>query len=518
MAQQPKTFHDLLVRQVAARPDAEALRYGHETWTWAQLGDRVARGAAAQLAAGLGPGDRVALLDFNHPSWLEVSLACAQVGTTNVLVNFRLAPAEIEYVLNDSGAAILFVGAELAEVVASLRDRLPTIRRVIQIGGSADGYEDWLDIEPIRQAYPAAPEHGVLQLYTSGTTGHPKGVVIPNRSLLALCANMETRMEWRSGDSALFAMPMFHIASVVVFGTALAEGARMVVLRTPDPVGLLDVLAREQITHTFLVPALMGILAALPGAADHDLSALRLLFYGASPIPLSVLRACMKVFPGGFAQVYGMTEAAGVVTMLSPADHSDTANEHRLLSAGKVITGADVEIRDVHTGAPVPTGHPGEVWIHTDQLMAGYWNNSEATASVITSDGWYRSGDGGHLDEDGYLYLTDRIKDLIISGGENIYPAEIERVLDEHPSVADVTVIGVPDEKWGEVPRAVVVAAAGHTIDPDQLLAHCRKRLATYKCPKSVDVVDELPRNATGKILKKDVRARYWNGHKGHLI
>ena len=226
----------------------------------------------------------------------------------------------------------------------------------------------------------------------------------------------------------------------------------------------------------------------------------------------------MKVFPGGFAQVYGMTEAAGVVTMLGQAEHTDTANEHRLLSAGKVITGACVEIRDVHTGAPVPTGHPGEVWIHTDQLMGGYWNNSEATASVITEDGWYRSGDGGHLDQDGYLYLTDRIKDLIISGGENIYPAEIERVLDEHPSVLDVTVVGVPDEKWGEVPRAVVVAATGHTIDPAQLLAHCRVHLASYKCPKSVDVVDALPRNATGKILKRDVRARYWRGHESHLV
>ena len=231
---QPETMYHLLVRQAGARPDAEAVRYGDQSWTWAQLAERVARGAAAQLAAGLRPGDRVALLDLNHPSWVEINLACAQIGTTNVLVNSRLAPAEIEYVLNDAGAEVLFAGAEVAGALASLqpsvRDRIPTLRRVVRIGGDSDEYESWLEVEPTDKAHRADSEHGVLQLYTSGTTGRPKGVVLTDRSLRAICLNMGSRMEWRTGDSALFATPMFHIASVVLFATSMAAGARMVVL------------------------------------------------------------------------------------------------------------------------------------------------------------------------------------------------------------------------------------------------------------------------------------------------
>jgi len=294
----------------------------------------------------------------------------------------------------------------------------------------------------------------------------------------------------------------------------LFSGGRMVLMRVPDPAQLPVVMERERISHTFFVPALMALMAKVPGVADHDYSALRSLCYGASPMPLPVLRACMKIFPNVFMQVYGMTEACGVVTILGPAEHADTANEHRLISAGKPIPGVAIEVRDPSTGVPLPTGESGEVCLHTDQLMAGYWNKPEATASAIGDDGWYRSGDGGHIDADGYVYITDRIKDMIISGGENIYPAEIERVLAEHPSVADLTVVGVPDEKWGEVPKAVVVAADGYTVDEAELLAYCRGHLASYKCPKSVDVVDELPRNPTGKILKKDVRARYWEGRE----
>ena len=517
MSDRPSTVYDLLARQVREQPDAAAVRYSELTWTWAQLGDRVGRGAAALRAAGLTPGDRVATLDFNHPSWLEISLACAQTGVANVLVNFRLAPAEIEYVLRDSGAEVLFVGPEFAEVAAALAPRLPKLRRIVQVSGPADDYGTWLDVEP-DHLVSADPSDCVLQLYTSGTTGHPKGVVVPHRSLLAFCEHVAPAMDMRPGDSALVAMPLFHIAGTATALTSLAHGVRIVVQRTPEPVRVLELLAGERITHTFLVPALLGVIAALPGAADHDLSALRLLFYGASPMPMPVLRACMKVFPNVFAQVYGMTEACGVTSLLGPAEHADTANEHRLLSAGKAITGVEIEVRDVHSGTPAATGQVGEVWIRTDQLMTGYWNQPEATDAVVTHDGWYRSGDAGHLDEDGYLYLTDRIKDMIISGGENIYPAEIERVLAEHPSVADVTVVGVPDDKWGEVPRAVVVAAAGHTVDPAELLAHCRTELAGYKIPKAVDVVDSLPRNATGKILKRDVRATYWTTRTRNLV
>jgi acyl-CoA synthetase (AMP-forming)/AMP-acid ligase II len=288
-------------------------------------------------------------------------------------------------------------------------------------------------------------------------------------------------------------------------------------LRMPDPVAVLESLEADRITHTFLVPALLAAMTQVPGAAERDFSALRALSYGASPMPLPVMRACLKLFPGVMHQVYGMTEACGVVSSLGPEDH-DPDRPDRLLSAGTPIRGAEIEIRDPATGEPVATGEPGEIWVRTDQLMSGYWGRPDATAAAITEDGWLRSGDGGHRDADGYVYVTDRIKDMIISGGENIYPAEIERVLAEHPTVDDVAVIGVPDERWGEVPKAVVVAAQGATVDPDALIAYCREHLAGFKCPKTVDVVDELPRNLTGKVLKKQLREPYWQGRERRLV
>lgn len=524
--ERPTHVHQVLRRWAALRPEAEALRFEGRAWTWSELADRVARCAAAQRAAGLEPGARVAVLDLNHPSCLELTLACAQVGTANVVVNFRLAPAEVAYVINDSQAELLFVGPEFAPLVDGLRDQLPSVRRVIRIGGSADGsvddgadeYEAWLDIEPDHEVYPAGPDDCFLQLYTSGTTGFPKGAMLTHRAMLAHSEHVAAVNAARPDHTFLVAMPLFHVGGSSYAQVALYAGARIVMTRTPDPALLLRLLESERVTHTFFVPALMALLAQVPGAADRDYSALRLLCYGASPMPLPVLRACMAIFPNVFMQVYGMTEACGVVTGLGPAEHADTDNEHRLISAGKPIAGVRIEIRDPSTGAPVPVGEPGEVCLTTDQLMSGYWNRPDATASAIADDGWYRSGDGGHLDADGYLYVTDRIKDMIISGGENIYPAEIERVLVEHPSVADIAVIGVPDEKWGEVPKAVVAAAPGHAVDEAELLAYCRTQLAAYKCPKSVDVVDELPRNPTGKVLKKDLRARYWEGRDRAVV
>jgi acyl-CoA synthetase (AMP-forming)/AMP-acid ligase II len=503
-------IHELLVRHASERPDREALRYGEQTLSWAGLADRVARCAAAQREAGLAPGARVAVLDFNHPSCLEITLACARVGTANVVVNFRLAPSEIEYVLNDSEAEILFVGPEFLPTVHELRDKLPHVRRVVRVGGETDEYEAWLDVTPDEEVHPAQPTDCFLQLYTSGTTGFPKGVMLTHHGMLAHSSAVAQEVEAGPDASFLVAMPLFHVGGSSYAMAALYAGGRMVMTRTPDPELLIRLLQEESITHTFFVPALLAGLVTVPGAAERDFSALRVLCYGASPMPLPLLRASMDVFPNVFMQVYGMTEACGVVSVLGPADHADPDHTDRLISAGKPIAGVRMEIRSPDKGEPVPDGEAGEVWVHTEQLMSGYWNRPDATGEVLTQDGWYRSGDGGHFDSDGYLYVTDRIKDMIISGGENIYPAEIERVLAEHPAVADLTVVGVPDDKWGEVPKAVVVAASGHTVDERELLDYCRDHLASYKCPKSVDVVGELPRNPTGKILKKDVRARYW--------
>ena len=511
----PDNFTAILAHWEKQRPDAIALTFGDSHRTWAELAQRVRRAAAALRAAGLAPGDRIAVLDLNHPSCLELTLACAQIGTANAVVNFRLAAPEIAYVINDAKARLLFVGPEFAGAAEKLRDHLPAIERVIRVGGADDEYEAWLAAhEPDRRVHPAAPGDCFVQLYTSGTTGFPKGAMLTHRGMLAHSRNVAAKQDFGPDSRVQVAMPLFHVGGTSYSLMAISLGAPIFIMRMPDPAAALAMLENDRITHTFLVPALLAVINQVPGAADRDYSALKALSYGASPMPLPVMRASLKLFPGVLQQIYGMTEQSGAVSVLGPEDHADPAVTHRLVSAGKAISGVEIEIRDAANGKPVATGERGEVWVRSEQVMGGYWGKPDATAATITEDGWLRSGDGGYLDADGYLYITDRIKDMIISGGENIYPAEIERVLAEHPQIQDVAVIGVPDERWGEVPKAVVVAAPGATIDTEQLLAWCRERLASFKCPKTVDVVAELPRNPTGKILKKELRKPYWAGRE----
>jgi acyl-CoA synthetase (AMP-forming)/AMP-acid ligase II len=514
-----KDFTEILAHWEAQQPDKAALTFGASNWTWAELARRVRRNAAAQRAAALKPGDRIAVLDLNHPSCLELTLACAHAGTANAVVNFRLAPAEIAYVINDAKARLLFVGPEFADAALKLRAQLPTVERVIRVGGPDDEYEAWLAAqEPDTRPHPAAPDDCFLQLYTSGTTGFPKGAMLTHRSMVAHSVNMGASQHYVSGSRGQVAMPLFHVGGTSSALASIAAGAHIFLMRTPDPAAALAMLEAEKITHTFFVPALMAVMNQVPGAAERDYSSLQVLCYGASPMPLPVLRASLKLFPNVMYQVYGMTEQSGAVSLLPPQDHTNPAVAHRLVSAGKPITGVEIEIRDPASGERVPTGAPGELWVRSAQVMGGYWGKPEATAAAITPDGWLRSGDGGHMDADGYIYVTDRIKDMIISGGENIYPAEIERVLAEHPAIQDVAVIGVPDERWGEVPKAVVVARPGAAIDAPEVLAWCRERIAGFKCPKTIDVLAELPRNPTGKILKKDLRKPYWEGRERQVV
>ena len=512
-------FTAILAHWAAEQPDAVAISFGGSDTSWAQLAGRVQRAAAGLRAAGLKPDDRIAVLDLNHPSCLELTLACAQVGMANAVVNFRLAPPEIAYVINDAKARLLFVGPEFAGAVDKLRAHLPGVEQVIRIGGPDDDYEAWLAANaPDAKVHATDPGDCFVQLYTSGTTGFPKGAMLTHRGMLAHARNVSASQDFGPGSRAQVAMPLFHVGGTSYALIVITAGARIFLMRLPDPAAALAMLEAEKITHTFYVPALMAAMNQVPGAADRDYSALQALSYGASPMPLPVMRASLKLFPGVMQQVYGMTEQCGVVSVLGPEDHVDPAAAHRLISAGKAISGVEIEIRDPASGEAMATGEPGEIWVRSAQIMGGYWGKPEATTAAITSDGWLRSGDGGHIDADGYVYVTDRIKDMIISGGENIYPAEIERVLAEHPALQDVAVIGVPDERWGEVPKAVVVAKAGATVDTDEVLAYCRERLASFKCPKTVDVVAELPRNPTGKILKKDLRKPFWEGRERQVV
>ncbi|HEX5404763.1 MAG TPA: long-chain-fatty-acid--CoA ligase [Pseudonocardiaceae bacterium] len=511
----PRDVAHLVAYWTEASPDREVVRYGKQSWTWSEFSDRIDRNAAGQLAAGMRPGDRVAYLDKNHPACLETALACLRIGTANAVVNFRLASDEIRYVINDAQARIVFVGTEFLPVLAKIRDDLPTVERVIVVGGEQDEYEAWLaGVEPLGDTEPGDPEACFIQLYTSGTTGFPKGAMLTSRGLTAHSVSSADVTVMEPDSVSMVAMPLFHVGGSAWALVGLFHGAKVVVVRDIDPVALLAEIVDQGVTHAFLVPAVFGFLLQVPDVAERDYSRLVALFYGASPMPLPLLRRSMAAFPVDFFQVYGMTEASGGVTMLGPDEHRDKTNEHRMTSAGKALKDVELAIVDPVSGDRCGTDEVGEVWVRTPQLMAGYWHKPDADAAALTDDGWLRSGDAGHLDADGYLYISDRIKDMIISGGENIYPAEIERVLAEYPDVAEVAVIGVPDERWGEVGRAIVVAKPGVEFDGEALLAFCRQHLASFKCPKSVSVVTELPRNATGKVLKRQLREPFWAGRE----
>jgi long-chain acyl-CoA synthetase len=291
-----------------------------------------------------------------------------------------------------------------------------------------------------------------------------------------------------------------------------------VILRDVDPAELLRLIEAEGITHMFVVPAVLMVLLMTPGIDTTDLSSLETIFYGASPIAEDLLVKCMERFGCDFAQVYGMTETTGAITRLEPADHDPTGpRQHLLRSAGKPLPGVELRIIDPDTGSDAGVGEVGELWTRSGYNMAGYWEKPEETAATLLDDGWLRTGDAGYLDEEGYLYLHDRIKDMIVSGGENVYPAEVENVLVAHPALADAAVIGVPSEKWGETVKGIVVRAPGTEATPEEIIAFCRERLAHYKCPTSIDFTDVLPRNPSGKILKRELRAPYWEGRERNI-
>ena len=508
-----RVVSDLVRQHALTRPDAEAVTFEGSTWTWAQWDERVRRVSGGLHAVGVRPGDRVAFVDKNHPACLEVTLGASALGAANAVANWRLAPDELAYVLADSAPKVLFVGGELAAAWAAVADRVPSVEHVVVVGGDGDTYEDWLAAATAADASPdVAPDDTALVLYTSGTTGFPKGAMLTHRGLLAHTHALREHFPMGGGDRNLVAMPLFHVGGSCYALLGFDAGVPTTMLREVSGPALAGALLGG-CTHAFLVPAVIAGVVAAGAPALGALAKLRILGYGASPAPLPVLRAAMAACPGtDFLQVYGMTELSGVVTTLGPAAHRDADRPERLASAGTPLAGVELRVVDPGTLEDAAPGTPGELWWRTEQRMAGYLGRPEATAETITAEGWVRSGDVGRVDDGGFVFVEDRVKDMIITGGENVYGPEVERVVVEHPSVAEVAVVGVPDDRWGESVKAVVVPAEGATVDADALIAFCRERLAGYKCPKSVDVVDVLPRNATGKILKNVLRRPFWEG------
>ena len=513
----PGFLDDRLAHWAATTPDAEAFTYLGRTWTWAQTEDRVRRLAGALRDLGVGRGDVVSFLDKNHPACVELTMAAASIGAANAIINFRLAGDEIDYAVNDSGATVLLVGSELLPTIEKIRDRLEHVQHVVEVtpdGAEGDAYERLLAGATRAERDPAVTAEDVcLVMYSSGTTGRPKGVMLTQANMLAHTLNAHEGWGFDPGDKNMVSMPLFHVggSSYVLFG--IHDGVASVMTRDPDGASLAGAILQGA-NRTFLVPAVLAQVLQSGDDAIRLFGQLKTYCYGAAPMPLPLLRAAIEAWPDtDFIQVYGLTELCGVITHLMPPEHRDPEHPERLVSAGQVLPGAEVRVVDPGTLEEVATGEHGELWFRSPQVMKGYLNRPDATAEVITSDGWFRTGDMGKVDADGYVYVQDRLKDMIISGGENIYSPEVERVLAEHPAVAEVAVIGVPDDTWGESVKAVVSLHPGAEATPEELIAFCRERLARFKCPKSVDVMGALPRNPTGKILKRDLRTPYWQGH-----
>jgi len=507
-----RTLPSIPREHASARPDAPAVVYADAVTTWAQLHAESSRVANALIACGLGPGARVAVLSKSNATFFPILYGTAKAGAVLVAVNWRLAGPEIEYILADARAEVVFASDEFAQVLAGMRQRLPQLRRIVVLesdGSAPDSYERWCDTasdeDPQRDNDSA---DDVLQLYTSGTTGRPKGALIShdyffeNARLVAELPSRFTRAE--PEEATLLTFPLFHIGGINWAFMGQLQGCASIVMRDFDPAAILAILGRWRVPALPMVPAMLQAFLATPGAESTDFSAVRFVVYGAAPMPGALLERAMDVIGCDFVQSYGMTEST-IVTVLDAADHQLPPTP-RMQSVGRPLPGVDVKIVDAPGRTPGPDD-VGQIAIRTPVLMRGYWNLPDETAAS-TRDGWFLTGDAGSIDTEGYLYLKDRVKDTIISGGENIYPAEVENALYDHPSVDDVAVVGVADDRWGEVPKAFVVLCDGARLEPEALTAHAAERIARYKLPKHFEAIEALPRTASGKVLRRELRER----------
>jgi acyl-CoA synthetase (AMP-forming)/AMP-acid ligase II len=495
-------LRELLEQRVRSGSDTVALVGPEGPVTWAQLSERATRVAAGLVRDGVAPQDRVVYLGKNDVRFFDVLFGCALAGAIPTPLNWRLAPRELAAIIEDSGARIAFADPDAAGAVAQ-------VETVVEL----TGLERWWG--PAEDpGVPADPEHIAFQLYTSGTTGRPKGAMFANGTNLRVLLD-DISVEWGfgPGDVSLLCMPLFHMGGVAWALAGMARGARSVVVRDFEPTAVLDTMERERVTAAFCVPAMLAALCAVPGIDARRLH-LRRMIYSGSPISTTALTAAMKALRCDFVQIYGLTEATGAFAQLPAADHDPGGPRADLLrSAGRPYPWVEIRVVSTTDGADRPPGGIGEIWTRSAQNLVGYWNQPEETARALTADGWLRTGDLGYLDADGRIFLVDRAKDLIISGGENVYPVEVENVLAAHPALAEVAVIGVPDERWGETVRAIVVARPGVEVDAADVIAFAREQLAKFKCPAGVDVVATLSRTATGKVLKAELREPYWRGH-----
>lgn len=510
------TLGEIATKRARLGASDEAVVFDGIRLTYGQLHERTSRLANAMLALGIRPGDRVAMLAENSHRYVEFLLAAAKAGIVATPLNFRLTERELLHMLIDSGARAVFVGADFDAIGQVLRSELPDDVFWISLEPGmqwALGYENLVRNGDAGEVASIVREDDLAVLmYTGGTTGLPKGVMLSHRNLLSAFMSMVIQFGFTARDVTLMVLPMFHVAIWQVF-CHLIVGARVVILRRPEVGSILRTLESEHCTSMNAVPTLYNWIVSDPSLAKHDLSAIRLLIYGGSPFPEEILRKCIAQFGPVFAQGYGLTEAAPTVCFLAPEDHVIEGPRSRLLaSAGREMTLTEVRIADAQ-GNAVPIGEAGEVLARGPNIMLGYWNNEAMTRERL-KDGWLRTGDIGRIDEEGYVFLLDRKADMIVTGGENVYPSEIEGVLYTHPAVHECLVASAPDSRWGERVQAAVVLKEGVQVSEDDLLRFCKEHFAGYKCPKRIEFWKSLPRSPVGKLLRKDVKKAFWGGQE----
>ncbi len=502
------SLRELLERGAAEHPGTIIVSGAGQNITWRDLHTQARRTAAALTRDGVKAQDRVVFVGKNDPSYFGYLFGCALTGAVPVPLNWRLSAAELTAMIKDSGARVAFTDEAGAPAVQQAQAELPQLDTVVALETLAS-WQDPIGHDP---GTPVAPDDIAFQLYTSGTTGPPKGAMFTNGSnLRVLLDDISVAWGFTPGDVSLVCMPLFHMGGLAWALAGMARGARQVIVRDFAPGPVLGTMAAEHVTMAFCVPTMLSALSAAANATRPG--ALRQLVYSGAPISPTGLHTAQQALGCDLVQIYGLTEATGAFAQLSAAEHADPGHPEWLRSAGSPYPWVEVRAIDPQTGQDVATGQLGEIWTRSEQNMAGYWHQPEQTAAALTDDGWLRTGDLGYLDDQQRIYLVDRAKDMIITGGENVYPAEVEKVLAAHPALAEAAVIGVPDDRWGETVKAIVVARPGAAVDPAGVIAFCRGQLARFKCPTSVDVVDTLPHTATGKVVKPVLRERYWQGH-----
>jgi long-chain acyl-CoA synthetase len=510
----------ILDRAVRYFPDRTACVAGAMRLTYGELQGRVQRLANALQECGVRPGDRVAVLSTNSLPYLEMYYATAALGALIVPLNFRLAPPELAYILHDSESTVLLVGEGYEALCAETLVRLSTTPVTIATAATAPApmrrYTDLLaqaspDFTPV-----AVDEDRLAGLfYTSGTTGNPKGVMLSHRNLVSNAYHILGALQEEEGEVYLHCCPMFHLADGPTSHRITWLGGTHVIVPGFEPEAVLDAIQREHVTSMLLVPTMINFLVHHPTVGAYDLSSLRRVAYGASPMPVELLRRAAQVFGCPLIQLYGLTETSPLLTMMHPrylAFAGDQTKVQRLASCGRAVPGVEVRVVN-ERGEDVQPGEVGEIIARGPNVTQGYWHKPEETAAAFRN-GWFYTGDLGTVDGEQFIFIVDRKKDMIITGGENVFSTEVENVLYQHPAVLEAAVIGVPDAQWGEAVLALVVLRPGETATAAALIAHCRERIAHYKCPRQVELRSEpLPKSGSGKILKAVLREPYWQGY-----